>query len=31
MLETALKSAVERDETRGQDTERAAEAIVWRR
>jgi len=30
-LESALKSAVERDETRGRDTQRAAEAIVWRR
>jgi len=30
-LETALKSAVERDETHGRDTQRAAEAIVWRR
>jgi hypothetical protein len=30
-LETALKSAVEQDETRGRDIQRAAEAIVWRR
>jgi len=30
-LETTLESAVERDETRGRDTERAAQAILWRR